>query len=805
MQAASGEAPSERYLQYRWPRTTCVGLTSLSYFALARFSLLFVVQPENVAGFWLPNGLLIGVLVLRTWRDWRWLLTGAGVANLFANLSTGNSVGISLGFAAANVLESWLAAQLLVGYAGTAITLQRLKEVVGLVVVAAIPACGCGAVLCACLISFSSGDVGFAAVWRVWFVADLLGLLLMAPLVIAWNTSAAIVWRVMPRARWIESAVLLVLLVAAALLIARQSPESVGSMFMRPYVVVPFLLWATMRFGGWGSSTVTLVVALIAIWHAAHGLGQFSHSGNLVTIQLLAAQTLLLVVVITTLVMQAVLEERSRAREQLDLVIQGTDAGIWDWNILTNEVYQSPRWKRMLGFEDHELAAGFDTWESRIHPEDHSRALATFRDYLSGKLPRYELEHRLRHRTGEYIWVLSRGIVVRDSAGRPLRVAGSHLDITALKAAESALRASERNFKVAFDNSPIGMDIIDLQGRYVRVNESYCRMIGYPSSQLIGKPIRSVTHPDDVASDQESLRRFLDGEMRTYQTEKRFLHSDGRVVWALLNVTMVRDSNDRPLHFFGQIQDITQLKHDEEELRQQALELKRSNQELDDFAYIASHDLKTPLRGIENLSKWIAEDSQDVLSEGSREHLRKLRQRIARLDRLLDDLLQFSRAGRMTGDVSQINTGPLVLSVVELLNPPPGFVVVLTSDMPTLTTHKTPLELVFRNLIDNAVKHHHRADGRIEVSAVVRNRVVEFTVRDDGPGIPAEYHEHIFRMFQTLKPRDELEASGIGLAVVKKVVERHGGQITVESSDGQGTSFRFTWPRLIVQRGRHHA
>ena len=206
------------------------------------------------------------------------------------------------------------------------------------------------------------------------------------------------------------------------------------------------------------------------------------------------------------------------------------------------------------------------------------------------------------------------------------------------------------------------------------------------------------------------------------------------------------------------------------------------------------------------MSKWIAVDSAGTLSETSREHLRKLRQRIARLERLLDDLLQYSRAGHQSGEVRPVQTGPLVRSVVELLNPPPGFVVNVADGMPSLTTHKTPLELVFRNLIDNAIKHHDRAEGRIEVSAAALGRLVEFTIGDDGPGIPPEYHERIFRMFQTLKPRDEVEGSGIGLAVVKKVVERQGGQVTLESRGGRGAVFRFTWPNsmTLVRARREH-
>ncbi len=797
METSRGQPPSGYSPPRPWKPTTCAALTALAYFALAQFSLLFVVQPEHVAGFWLPNGFLVGVMVLRVRRDWWFLVAGGCGANLIANLWDGNPLGVSLGFAAANGLESWLAAWALVRYAGTPITLCRLREVFGLVAVSAVPACVCGSLLGATVLTLSSHSPSFWPVWRVWMVADLLGLLLMAPLVIAWSNSGALAIRLLPLARWIEGSSLLLLLVGAVTLVSLQMPDAVRSLFIRPYLVVPLMLWAAMRFGACGASSAMLVIALVAVWFTSQGRGPIPTPEGFATVRMLAMQVLLLVLVLATLVVVAVLEERAQSQEQLKLVIRGTDAGIWDWNMLTNEVYQSPRWKSMLGFDDHEIPNSFEAWESRIHPEDHSRALGTFRDYLAGKLDHYELEHRLRHRDGTYRWVLSRALVLRDAAGRPVRIAGSNLDITTLKQAEVALRESERHFQAAFDDSPIGMDLVDRRGCFVRVNAAFSRMIGYTAKEMVGKHIRDITYSDDLPADKEAMLEFLRGQRRTYQTEKRYVRADGDVVWALVNVTMVADADGQPLHFFGQVQDITQLKRDGEDLRRQAQELERSNQELDDFAYIASHDLKTPLRGIDNLSKWIADDAKDSLSETSRDHLRKLRQRVARLDRLLDDLLQYSRAGQQMGDVMLVQTGPLVRSVVELLTPPAGIAVHVADNMPRLTTYKTPLELVFRNLIDNAIKHHNRPEGRIEVSAASQGRLVEFTIRDDGPGIPAEYHERIFRMFQTLKPRDEVEGSGIGLAVVKKVVERQGGQVTVESQSGRGTVFRFTWPNTV--------
>jgi signal transduction histidine kinase len=223
-------------------------------------------------------------------------------------------------------------------------------------------------------------------------------------------------------------------------------------------------------------------------------------------------------------------------------------------------------------------------------------------------------------------------------------------------------------------------------------------------------------------------------------------------------------------------------------------ELERSNRELDRFAYIASHDLKSPLRAIEHLASWITEDSAATLSPQSQIHLAKLRSRVKRLESLLDDLLLYSRAGRRRYTQEWVDTAELVPSMVEMLNPPPGFQVRVEGSLPRLLCERPPFETVLRNLIDNAVKHHDRPqEGMLFVSGQARGDIVEFCVRDNGPGIDPQFHERIFEVFQTLRPRDEVEGSGMGLAIVKKIVENAGGTIRIESAAGKGAAFYFTW------------
>jgi signal transduction histidine kinase len=243
----------------------------------------------------------------------------------------------------------------------------------------------------------------------------------------------------------------------------------------------------------------------------------------------------------------------------------------------------------------------------------------------------------------------------------------------------------------------------------------------------------------------------------------------------------------------------------EQRVEQRTFELQRSNRELDQFAFVASHDLKAPLRAINHLASWIAEDAAGVLPLPSREHLEKLQARVQRMGILLDDLLAYSRAGRQRHPAEIVDIAELIRDVIEMVVPPPGFVINSVGRLPVLSVERTPLEIVFRNLIGNAIKHHHNpAAGVVEVSAQEQGDFVEFAVKDNGPGIAPEFHQRIFEMFQALKPRDQIEGSGIGLAVVKRSVESRGGTIQVESSLEGGATFRFTWPKRVTAYPLEH-
>jgi len=331
------------------------------------------------------------------------------------------------------------------------------------------------------------------------------------------------------------------------------------------------------------------------------------------------------------------------------------------------------------------------------------------------------------------------------------------------------------------------------------INASGARLLGYQRNELLGTNIHDVLHHHHADGSPYPIEQcpihkaMLDGTSVRIANEV-FWTRAGRAVPVEYTSSPIL-SNGRTVGAVIAFSDITARRTAERERERLIGALARSNQELDQFAYVASHDLKAPLRGIANLSQWIEEDLGDDVPPDVSEKMALVRGRVQRLEALIDGILQYSRAGRVRSVIEQVDVEVLVKDVVELLAPPPEIRVTVEPGMPTIRTERTPLQQIFMNLINNAIKYNRHPGAVITVSSRDAGNMYAFSVTDNGPGIEPEYHDRIFGIFQTLESRDRVEGTGIGLSVVKKTVELHGGSITVRSALGEGATFTFEWPK----------
>jgi len=335
-------------------------------------------------------------------------------------------------------------------------------------------------------------------------------------------------------------------------------------------------------------------------------------------------------------------------------------------------------------------------------------------------------------------------------------------------------------------------------------NPFYQQLIG--NRPILGRAIRVALPELDGQGFFELLDRVYDtGEPFSASESLVRVDRDGDGVAEALYLDFVYQpltgADGRPFGIMAQAVDVTMqvelrqvAERKAEEMSRLSAELERSNQELDQFAYVASHDLKAPLRGIANLTEWIEEDLGDRITGDSREHMQLLKGRVHRMEALIDGILAYSRAGRVQESPTDVNVGALLGESIELLDPPAETEVIIGPDMPTMRTERVPLQQVFMNLIGNAIKYNRRPGARVEIAAACVGNEWRFSVSDNGPGIDERYRERVWQIFQTLAPRDKVEGTGIGLSVVRKIVESRGGRTWLDSEVGKGTTFHFTWP-----------
>ena len=417
-----------------------------------------------------------------------------------------------------------------------------------------------------------------------------------------------------------------------------------------------------------------------------------------------------------------------------------------------------------------------------------------------------EYEKEYVRKDGSIAPISLRTILVRDLEGRPIRFMGIVRDITELKEKEEALKASERRYRSLFDLSHDGVVFVGLNGPVEEANPAYLDMLGYQLDELVGMTYQQLTPPRWAAMEADIVAEQLLSRGYTDEYEKEYIRKGGSVFPVAVRAILVRDETGAPVRIMGIVRDITEQKQAKEALERHARDLARSNEELEQFAYVASHDLQEPLRKIRAFGALLADEKRESLDDEGQQYIDFMTDAAARMQTLVSDLLALSRvttAAHPFEDLSLAEVFDTVLSDLSVaLQEADGQVDVAAT--PTIEADRTQMEQLFRNLIGNALKFHRPGvppQVTVEVAAqaqpidAVPGPAHAIVVTDNGIGFESSQGSKLFQPFKRLHARHQYEGAGIGLAICEKIVLRHHGRITASGTPGAGATFTVTLPR----------
>lgn len=485
---------------------------------------------------------------------------------------------------------------------------------------------------------------------------------------------------------------------------------------------------------------------------------------------------------------QALRESEKRYR----LLAENVSDVIWVTDMNLRPAYISPSYVRLTGFSVEEaMVRGI---EESLSPASLGSAAEAFEKALASHekddgnriqgLPPLELE--MKRKDGSTVWVASTVNFIRDSSGRPVEMVGVLRDITDRK------RAREL-FTALSVSSPVGTYIVS-DGKFLFTNPGFRRLVGYSEDELSKKDPLDLVAPEDRERVRQAAVKMLKGDSSS-SYEYGIVNKAGETRWVMETVNSIQYQERRAA--LGNLVDISERKQMEQKLKQTLAELESSNRELEQFAYVASHDLQEPLRMVGSYVQLIAQRYRGKLDPDADDFIAYAVDGANRMQRMIQDLLAYSRVsthGKSFQPTDCESVFRQVLDVLKLAIEESGAVV--THDpLPAVFADESQMVQLFQNLVGNAIKFRGEASPTIHVSATERGNEWVFSVRDNGIGIDPKYNERIFVVFQRLHRREEYPGTGIGLAICKKVVERHGGRIWVESEVGKGTTFCFTIPR----------
>ncbi|MCF8061908.1 MAG: PAS domain S-box protein [Deltaproteobacteria bacterium] len=493
-------------------------------------------------------------------------------------------------------------------------------------------------------------------------------------------------------------------------------------------------------------------------------------------------------------------QERSEGERKFRLLAETIEDVFWMSKPgITDMLYVSPAYEKVWGRSVESLYAVPRSFIDAVHPEDRPRVVEEIKRHAMGK---WDLEYRIVRPDGELRWVRDRGFPLRDGQGSTIGMCGTASDITRLKEAEEAIRKSEQRARELQERSLDGFARTDMESRFIEVNQAFEALVGYSESELREMTVRDIT-PNQWLHKELGMAEQLRREGHTPLYEKEFQRKDGTLVSVELRVHVSRDAEGTPREMWAFVRDITERKQTEIELLENMKKLEQSNRDLGDFAYVTSHDLQEPLRKIQTFGDRLGTKYADRLDDRGRDYLDRMVSAATRMRSLIEALLHYSRVSTRQQPFSEVELDEVareaLFNLEDLIDRSNGAVAV--SGLPRVEGDPHQLLQLMQNLIGNALKFQRPGvppSIRIDQRKLPRKKGArercELRFEDNGIGIEERYMEQIFKPFHRLHGRGEYEGAGMGLAICRKIVERHGGDIRVESEEGQGSVFIVTLP-----------
>lgn len=452
---------------------------------------------------------------------------------------------------------------------------------------------------------------------------------------------------------------------------------------------------------------------------------------------------------------------------------------------------------KRYGFENPDELLGmtdFDLFPQEIAAKfysDEQRIMRTGQPQVNCEVPSYNKDDSVIH-------ALITKAPLRDAFGNIVGLVGINRNITQQKQAQKTLELESNLLHTIMNSVPDVIYCKDTQSRFVRVNKAGTKSLGLSSpAEAIGKTDFDFLPKEKANICHAEEQKIIISGKPAISKQERGAGQNGKRQWTLNTKVPWRDSRGNIIGIVGVHRDITEQKKIQQKQSELLTQIEAANQELKDFAHIVSHDLKAPLRGISILAEWLKTDCADKFDEKDIQKIYLLRSRVNRIHNLIDGILWYSEIGFMKEETAAVDLVKLVPEIIDSLAPPQNITITIENNLPVINCDKTRITQVFQNLISNAIKFMDKPNGTISIGCVEENGCWKFSVADNGPGIRQKYSGKIFDMFQTLAPKRKFNSTGLGLTVVRKIVELYSGKVWVESQPGRGSTFFFTLPKKI--------